>query len=133
MSVDYNQLGLHVLAHLTKDPALVEPLFADARRGVIHHLGMTALNEPARVTAIVSDSDDQQVMFSDWRVNSPTAVTIGPDGDLYVADARSHHVSRINGDSGEIITLAGAPMGESPYICTTHGVRGSIVVGQRSN
>jgi DNA polymerase-1 len=26
MSVDYNQLGLHVLAHLTKDPALVEPL-----------------------------------------------------------------------------------------------------------
>jgi len=26
MSVDFNQLGLHVLAHLTKDPALVEPL-----------------------------------------------------------------------------------------------------------
>nr|MBA3542106.1 hypothetical protein [Deltaproteobacteria bacterium] len=26
MSVDYNQLGLHVLAHLTKDPALVAPL-----------------------------------------------------------------------------------------------------------
>lgn len=29
LSVDYNQLGLFVLAHLTKDPALVEPL----RRG----------------------------------------------------------------------------------------------------
>jgi len=26
LSVDYQQLGLHVLAHLTKDPALVEPL-----------------------------------------------------------------------------------------------------------
>ncbi len=26
LSIDYNQLGLHVLAHLTKDPALVEPL-----------------------------------------------------------------------------------------------------------
>jgi DNA polymerase-1 len=26
LSVDYKQLGLHVLAHLTKDPALVEPL-----------------------------------------------------------------------------------------------------------
>jgi DNA polymerase-1 len=26
MSVDYSQLGLHVLAHLTRDPALVEPL-----------------------------------------------------------------------------------------------------------
>ena len=57
-------------------------LFADARRGVIHHFAMAALNEPARVTAIVSDSDDQQVLFSDWRINSPTAVAIGPDGDL---------------------------------------------------
>ena len=27
MSVDFNQLGLYVLAHLTGDPALVEPLF----------------------------------------------------------------------------------------------------------
>jgi DNA polymerase-1 len=26
MSVDYNQLGLHVLAHLTRDPALIGPL-----------------------------------------------------------------------------------------------------------
>jgi DNA polymerase-1 len=26
LSIDYNQLGLHVLAHLTKDPALVGPL-----------------------------------------------------------------------------------------------------------
>ena len=88
-------------------------LFADARRGVIHHFAMAALNEPARVTAIVSDSDDQQVLFSDWRINSPTAVAIGPDGDLYVADARSHRVSRINGDSGEIVTLAGS--GEATF------------------
>jgi sugar lactone lactonase YvrE len=83
-------------------------LFADARRGVIHHFAMAALNEPARVTAIVSDSDDQQVMFSDWRVNSPTAVAIGPDGDLYVADGQSHRVSRINSDSGGLVTLAGS-------------------------
>ncbi len=34
MSVDFNQLGLHVLAHLTKDPALVEPL----RRGADMHV-----------------------------------------------------------------------------------------------
>jgi sugar lactone lactonase YvrE len=75
---------------------------------VIHHFAMAALNEPARVTAIVSDSDDQQVMFSDWRVNSPTAVAIGPDGDLYVADGQSHRVSRINSDSGGLVTLAGS-------------------------
>jgi GT2 family glycosyltransferase/sugar lactone lactonase YvrE len=88
-------------------------LFADARRGVIHHFAMAALNEPARVTAIVSDSDDQQVLFSDWRVNAPTAVAIGPDGRVYVADARSHRVSRINGDSGAIVTLAGS--GEATF------------------
>ncbi|HEU4688198.1 MAG TPA: glycosyltransferase [Vicinamibacterales bacterium] len=85
-------------------------LFADARRGVIHHFAMGSLNEQTGM-ALVSDSavqDDQQVLFSDWRVNSPTAVAVGPDGDLYVADARSHRVSRINGDSGEIITIAGS-------------------------
>ncbi|HEX5061373.1 MAG TPA: DNA polymerase [Kofleriaceae bacterium] len=38
MSVDYNQLGLHVLAHLTKDPALVEPL----RRGEDVHVQTAA-------------------------------------------------------------------------------------------
>jgi DNA polymerase I len=38
MSVDYNQLGLHVLAHLTKDPALVEPL----RRGDDVHVQTAA-------------------------------------------------------------------------------------------
>jgi GT2 family glycosyltransferase/sugar lactone lactonase YvrE len=88
-------------------------IFADARRGVIHHFAMAALNEPARVAAIVSDSDDQQVLSSDWRMNSPTAVAIGPDGDLYVADARSHRVSRINGDSGSMVTLAGS--GEATF------------------
>lgn len=40
MSVDFNQLGLHVLAHLTKDPALVEPL---RRREDIHVLTAAAV------------------------------------------------------------------------------------------
>jgi sugar lactone lactonase YvrE len=35
-------------------------------------------------------------------------VAIGPDGDLYVADARSHRVSRIDGDSGVLVALAGS-------------------------
>jgi DNA polymerase-1 len=42
MSVDYNQLGLHVLAHLTKDPALVEPLRA---RADMHRLTAAACLE----------------------------------------------------------------------------------------
>jgi DNA polymerase-1 len=42
MSVDFNQLGLHVIAHLTKDPALVEPLRA---RADIHALTASAVLE----------------------------------------------------------------------------------------
>ena len=50
MSVDFNQLGLHVLAHLTKDPALVEPL---RQRADMHRLTASAvLEKPAdQVTA----------------------------------------------------------------------------------
>ncbi|AKU93633.1 DNA polymerase I [Labilithrix luteola] len=44
MSVDFNQLGLHVLAHLTKDPALVEPL---RRRADMHVLTAAAVFEVA--------------------------------------------------------------------------------------
>lgn len=42
LSVDYNQLGLYVLAHLTGDPALVEPL---RRREDIHVLTAAAVLE----------------------------------------------------------------------------------------
>lgn len=45
MSVDFNQLGLHVLAHLTNDPALVEPL---RERADMHRLTASAvLEKPA--------------------------------------------------------------------------------------
>jgi GT2 family glycosyltransferase/sugar lactone lactonase YvrE len=86
-------------------------LLADARSGAIQHFAAASLNDPTGVAAIVSnsdDQDDQQVLSSDWRVYSPTAVAVGPDGDLYVADARSSRVSRIHGDSGEIVTVAGS-------------------------
>ncbi|MDB4956834.1 MAG: polymerase [Myxococcales bacterium] len=42
MSVDYSQLGLYVLAHLTKDPALVEPL---RERADMHALTASAVLE----------------------------------------------------------------------------------------
>lgn len=45
LSVDYNQLGLHVLAHLTKDPALVEPLRA---HDDLHTLTAAAVLEKPR-------------------------------------------------------------------------------------
>jgi DNA polymerase-1 len=51
MSVDFNQLGLYVLAHLTKDPALVEPL---RNRADMHLLTASAVLEKP-VTAITPD------------------------------------------------------------------------------
>lgn len=47
MSVDFNQLGLHVLAHLTKDPALVEPLRA---RADMHRLTAMAVLDKQEIT-----------------------------------------------------------------------------------
>ncbi|MBL0215349.1 MAG: hypothetical protein IPQ07_15865 [Myxococcales bacterium] len=51
MSVDFNQLGLYVLAHLTKDPALVEPL---RNREDMHLLTASAVLEKP-VSAITPD------------------------------------------------------------------------------
>lgn len=46
MSVDFNQLGLYVLAHLSKDPSLVEPL---RQRADMHRLTAAAiLRKPAQ-------------------------------------------------------------------------------------
>ena len=52
LSVDYNQLGLHVLAHLTKDPALVEPLRA---RADMHALTAAAVLDKPIDTLTVDD------------------------------------------------------------------------------
>jgi DNA polymerase-1 len=55
VSVDYSQLGLHVLAHLTRDPALVEPL---RRRDDLHVLTAAAvLERPAETIT----TDDRQI------------------------------------------------------------------------
>ncbi len=55
MSVDFNQLGLYVLAHLTKDPALVEPLRS---RADMHALTASAVLERP-VDAITTE--DRQI------------------------------------------------------------------------
>ena len=73
---------------------------------MIHRFDVTALNEPVRVRSVLSDSDERQVLFFDSRVGSPTSVSIGQDGDFYVADARHNRVTRIN-DSGDMVMLAG--------------------------
>jgi DNA polymerase-1 len=54
MSVDFNQLGLYVLAHLTRDPALVEPL---SRRDDMHRLTASAVLD--RPVESISPDDRQ--------------------------------------------------------------------------
>jgi DNA-binding beta-propeller fold protein YncE len=83
-------------------------LVADSRRGVIHRFDMTALNEPMRVRSVVSDTDDRQVLSSDWRIGAPAGMATDRDGDVYVADAQHHRVSRIDRETGKIVVLAGS-------------------------
>ena len=74
MSVDFSQLGLHVLAHLTKDPALVEPLKA---RADLHRLTAAAVLEkdPEAVTF-----DERQlgkvVNFATFAGQGPSALAL---------------------------------------------------------
>ncbi|MBS1122523.1 MAG: polymerase [Deltaproteobacteria bacterium] len=74
VSVDYNQLGLHVLAHLTKDPALVEPI----RTGEdIHALTASAVLD--RPLAAITDADRQigkVVNFATFAGQGPSALAL---------------------------------------------------------
>jgi DNA polymerase I len=74
MSVDFNQLGLHVLAHLTKDPALVEPLRA---RADMHVLTAAAVLEKP-IDQITTD--DRQlgkvVNFATFAGQGPSALAL---------------------------------------------------------
>jgi len=74
MSIDFQQLGLYVLAHLTKDPALVEPLRA---RADVHRLTAAAvLDKPfAEIT-----TDERQlgkvVNFATFAGQGPSALAL---------------------------------------------------------
>jgi GT2 family glycosyltransferase/sugar lactone lactonase YvrE len=86
-------------------------LFADTRGGVIHRFDMTAFNEPMRTRSVMSDTEERQLIATDWRVDSPTAVAVDLEGDLYVADAGRHRVNRIERATGAITVVAGTGRG----------------------
>lgn len=119
MSVDFNQLGLHVLAHLTKDPALVEPLRA---RADMHTLTASAvLDKP--VDSITTD--DRQlgkvVNFATFAGQGPSALALqlgvtAAEAKALIArfDARYAKVRafqdeqlRLAKERGYIMTIAG--------------------------
>jgi DNA polymerase I len=119
MSVDYHQLGLYVLAHLTKDPALVEPL---RRRDDMHVLTAAAvLDRPAEAITADERQLGKVVNFATFAGQGASALALqlgvsAQDARQLIArfDQRYAQVRvfqddqlRLARDRGYIITLAG--------------------------
>lgn len=46
-------------------------------------------------------------LATDSRLNSPSAVAISPDGELYISDTDNHRIRKIDHNTGKLITVAG--------------------------
>lgn len=119
LSVDYKQLGLYVLAHLTKDPALVEPL----RNGEdIHVLTASAvLERPASSLTKDERQIGKVVNFATFAGQGPSALALqlgvspGEARELIARFDRRYALVRAFQDDqlrlarerGYIVTLAG--------------------------
>ncbi|HTL34214.1 MAG TPA: DNA polymerase [Kofleriaceae bacterium] len=119
MSVDFNQLGLHVLAHLTKDPALVEPLRA---RADMHRLtAMAVFEKPADQ---ITDDERQLgkvINFATFAGQGPSALALqlgvsAAEAKEYIARFDRHYALvrafqdeqlRLAKERGYIETIAG--------------------------
>lgn len=86
MSVDFNQLGLHVLAHLSKDPALVGPL---STRSDMHRLTAAAVLEKAPEDITYEERQTGKVVnFATFAGQGASA--LGMQLGLSPADAKSY-------------------------------------------
>ncbi|MEY4580601.1 MAG: hypothetical protein RL701_5304 [Pseudomonadota bacterium] len=119
MSVDFNQLGLYVLAHLTKDPALVEPL---RERADMHRLTAAAvLDKPADQITLEERQLGKVVNFATFAGQGASALALqlgitAAQAKQYIArfDRRYAGVRafqdeqlRLAKEQGFIVTLAG--------------------------
>ena len=119
MSVDYHQLGLYVLAHLTRDPALVEPL---RRRDDMHVLTAVAvLDRPVDSISVDDRQLGKVVNFATFAGQGASALALqlgvsAADAKQLIArfDARYATVRafqdeqlRLARERGHIITIAG--------------------------
>ena len=119
MSVDFNQLGLYVLAHLTKDPALVEPL---RERADMHRLTAAAvLEKPAEQITAEERQIGKVVNFATFAGQGASALALSlgitaAEAKQYIArfDHRYARVRafqdeqlRLAREQGFIVTLAG--------------------------
>lgn len=119
MSVDFNQLGLHVLAHLTKDPALVEPL---RRRADMHVLTAAAVLElPPEEITLEQRQLGKVVNFATFAGQGASALALqlgisAQEAKEYIARFDRHYAKvrafqdeqlRRAREEGHIVTLAG--------------------------
>ncbi len=119
MSVDFNQLGLHVLAHLTKDPALVEPL---RQRADMHRLTAAAvLEKPADQITLDERQLGKVVNFATFAGQGASALGmqlgITPaEAKEYIARFDRHYAKvrafqdeqlRLVKERGYLVTIAG--------------------------
>jgi DNA polymerase-1 len=119
MSVDFNQLGLYVLAHLTKDPALVEPL---RERADMHRLTASAvLEKPADQITLEERQIGKVVNFATFAGQGASALALqlgvtAAEAKEYIArfDRRYARVRafqdeqlRLAKEQGYIVTIAG--------------------------
>lgn len=124
LSIDYNQLGLHVLAHLTGDPALVEPL----RRGEDLHVLTAAaiLERPADAITAADRQLGKVVNFATFAGQGPSALALAlgiPAQEARELIARfDRRYARVRAFQDEQLRLAR----ERGYIITLAGRRWPI-------
>jgi DNA polymerase-1 len=119
MSVDFSQLGLFVLAHLTRDPALVEPLRAQAD---LHRLTAAAvLDKPAADLTEAERQLGKVVNFATFAGQGASALALSlgvpaAEAKAYIARFDAHYRAvrafqdeqeRLVREQGHIVTLAG--------------------------
>jgi DNA polymerase-1 len=119
MSVDFNQLGLHVLAHLTKDPALVEPL---RRHADMHTLTASAvLALPEEAITVEQRQLGKVVNFATFAGQGASALALqlgisAQQAKEYIARFDQHYAKvrafqdeqlRLAREQGGIVTIAG--------------------------
>jgi DNA polymerase-1 len=119
MSVDFNQLGLHVLAHLTRDPALVEPL---RRRADMHLLTASALlDKPVEAITDAERQLGKVVNFATFAGQGSSALALqlgvtAAEAKQLIARFDEHYAQvrafqdeqlRLARERGYIVTIAG--------------------------
>lgn len=119
MSVDYSQLGLYVLAHLTKDPALVEPL---KTRADMHRITASAVFQKAPEDITVEERQRGKVInFATFAGQGASALALqlgvpAAEAKAYLARFDAHYAKvrafqdeqlRLAKEQGFITTIAG--------------------------